>query len=254
MTRRFLRAQELLDELGISEPENIDLDAIAQYTGATVQRAPLASAEARIVGAGDEAVITINEKSLPSRQRFSISLPPGATVAGFPVLMPNDKDSNARFECSVYDRDPERKDSSPSRSWCAEARVLDQEIGDTLELAKKALCYEWPGLLCIELQGVGDIMFGARVKRKRHRESLDRRRAKASSPGTAVTDPESSSASLRSASRSQASSTSGSESRLAMSRSRRCERSAKASFRTSASKASKLVLMLFSKAEALNSL
>lgn len=72
MTRRFLRAQELLDELGISEPENIDLDAIAQYTGATVQRAPLASAEARIVGAGDEAVITINEKSLPSRQRFSI--------------------------------------------------------------------------------------------------------------------------------------------------------------------------------------
>lgn len=72
MTRRFLRAQELLDELGISEPEDIDLDAIAQYTGATVQRSPLKGAEARIIGAGDEAVITVNEKSLPSRQRFSI--------------------------------------------------------------------------------------------------------------------------------------------------------------------------------------
>lgn len=72
MTRRFMRAQELLDELGISEPVDIDLDAIAQYTGATVQRALLVGAEARIIGAGDEAVITVNEKSLPTRQRFSI--------------------------------------------------------------------------------------------------------------------------------------------------------------------------------------
>ena len=38
-----------------------------------------------------------------------------------------------------------------------------------------------------------------------------------------------------------------------MSRSRRCERSAGANFKTSASKASKLVLTLFSKVEALNS-
>lgn len=67
-----MRAQELLDELGVSEPGDIDLDAIAQYTGATVQRAPLTGAEARIIGAGDEAVITVNEKSRPSRQRFSI--------------------------------------------------------------------------------------------------------------------------------------------------------------------------------------
>ncbi len=67
-----MRAQELLDELGICEPEDIDLDAIAQYAGATVQRAALTGAEARIVGAGDEAVITVNERSSPSRQRFSI--------------------------------------------------------------------------------------------------------------------------------------------------------------------------------------
>jgi len=189
------------------------------------------------------------------RQTFLLGLPSSASVAGFLVVMPNDKDSNTCFEDSVYDRvrkDPKGKDSTASRSWCTETRVLDQQLCDTLELAEKALCYEWPSLHRVEIQGVRDVMFGARVKRKCHRESLDRRRAKASSPGTAATTPESSSASLRSASRSQASSTSGSASRLAMSRSRRCERSAGASFRTSASKASRVVLTLFSRAETLN--
>lgn len=84
------------------------------------------------------------------------------------MLMPNDKDSNARFEGSVYDRvrkDPERKDSATCLGWCAEARVLDQETGDTLELAEKALCYEWPSLLGVEVQGIGNVLFGARVKR-----------------------------------------------------------------------------------------
>ncbi len=36
MTTRFVRAQDLLDELGICEPEDIDLGAIAQYAGVTV--------------------------------------------------------------------------------------------------------------------------------------------------------------------------------------------------------------------------
>ncbi len=68
----------------------------------------------------------------------------------------------------------------------------------------------------------------------------------ASWPGTAVTEPASSSASLRSASRSHAASTSGSVSRLAMSRSRRRERSAGASFRTSASRISRFIVILTS--------
>jgi len=56
--------------------------------------------------------------------------------------MPNDKDSNTCFEDSVYDgvrKDPKGKYSTASRSWCAETRVLDQQLGDTLELAEKAL-------------------------------------------------------------------------------------------------------------------
>ena len=71
-TKRFPRAKELLDELGITEPEEIDLEAIAQHVGATVIRERLQGSEARIVGVDDRAVITVNQDSLPTRQRFSI--------------------------------------------------------------------------------------------------------------------------------------------------------------------------------------
>lgn len=70
--KRFRRAKDLLDELGITEPEEIDLEAIAQHVGATVVRERLRGAEARIVGVDDRAIITINQESLPTRQRFSI--------------------------------------------------------------------------------------------------------------------------------------------------------------------------------------
>lgn len=36
--KRFRRAKDLLDELGNTEPEKIDLEAIAHYAGATVVR------------------------------------------------------------------------------------------------------------------------------------------------------------------------------------------------------------------------
>jgi len=63
---------ELLDELGILEPEEIDLEGIAAYCGAFVVYEPLSGAEARIVGNRDKAFITVNSNSLRSRQRFSI--------------------------------------------------------------------------------------------------------------------------------------------------------------------------------------
>jgi Zn-dependent peptidase ImmA (M78 family) len=72
MAKRFLKAKDLLDELGITEPDEIDLEAIAQHVGATVTRQKLTGAEARIVGLNDQAIITVNEDSLPTRQRFSI--------------------------------------------------------------------------------------------------------------------------------------------------------------------------------------
>jgi Zn-dependent peptidase ImmA (M78 family) len=61
----------LLDELGIREPEDIAIEAIAQYCGATILYQPLQGAEARIVGSGDRAIITVNAAAARGRQRFS---------------------------------------------------------------------------------------------------------------------------------------------------------------------------------------
>ncbi len=72
MAKRYSKAKELLDDLGITEPEEIDLEAIAQYVGATVTQQPLVGVEARILGVDDQAIITVNQNSLLTRQRFSI--------------------------------------------------------------------------------------------------------------------------------------------------------------------------------------
>ena len=66
-------AEALLWNYGISDPADIDLDAIAFDMGATVHRRPLCGCEARLVADGDKAVITINSKSIITRQRFSLA-------------------------------------------------------------------------------------------------------------------------------------------------------------------------------------
>jgi hypothetical protein len=65
-------AELLLQELGITEPEEIDLEAIAWHVGATVKHRILDGCEARIVGAENRAIITVNAASTLVRQRFSI--------------------------------------------------------------------------------------------------------------------------------------------------------------------------------------
>jgi len=59
--------------------------------------------------------------------------------------MPNDDDSNAGPEASIHDRvrkDPQRKYSATFRGWCAEARMIDQELSDALELGEESLRHE----------------------------------------------------------------------------------------------------------------
>ena len=68
---RFRPAAALLRELGISEPEEIDIEAIAQYCGATVIYGRLTGSEARIIGVDDRAIITVNRSSSRGRERFS---------------------------------------------------------------------------------------------------------------------------------------------------------------------------------------
>lgn len=72
MSSRLYRPNELLEELGITEPSEIELEVIAQFVGATVVAEPLVGAEARLVGTGDSAIITINSNASVPRQRFSI--------------------------------------------------------------------------------------------------------------------------------------------------------------------------------------
>jgi hypothetical protein len=67
------QAEHLLQELGVTEPSEIDLDAIAYHVNARVRYRPLDGCEARIVGSGDRAIITVNASSIPSRKRFSIA-------------------------------------------------------------------------------------------------------------------------------------------------------------------------------------
>ena len=71
MARRFVSATDLLASLGITEPEEIDVYAIAQSQGATVVEKRVTGCEARIVGYGERALIVVNSESIPARKRFS---------------------------------------------------------------------------------------------------------------------------------------------------------------------------------------
>jgi len=71
MSRREIQ-KLYLDELGITEADEIDLEAIAYYKGATVEHRQLDGCEARIIGYGEKAIITVNDSSPLFRQNFSI--------------------------------------------------------------------------------------------------------------------------------------------------------------------------------------
>lgn len=65
-------AERLLIGLGIEEPKDIDLDAIAWTQGAVVNYRPIDNCEATIVGSKKRAVITVNSLSMRQRCRFSL--------------------------------------------------------------------------------------------------------------------------------------------------------------------------------------
>jgi Zn-dependent peptidase ImmA (M78 family) len=73
LSRPLSIPEKLLQDLGIERPQDIDLEAIAWELGARVKYRELRSYEARIVGRGDRAIITVDEKALPRRKRFSIA-------------------------------------------------------------------------------------------------------------------------------------------------------------------------------------
>lgn len=65
-------AEHVLQELGIAEPKDIDVEVIAWHLGAKVKFRALSDCEARIVGRDNHAVISVDEKKPFERQRFSV--------------------------------------------------------------------------------------------------------------------------------------------------------------------------------------
>jgi hypothetical protein len=66
-------ADKVLQDLGVTEPKEIDLEAIAYYLGARVRYRPLDGCEARIIGKDNGAIITVNTRSPLRRRRYSIA-------------------------------------------------------------------------------------------------------------------------------------------------------------------------------------
>lgn len=66
-------AEQLLQNLGITEPDEIDVEVIAWSVGAWVRYRPLPQGDARIVGIGDRAIITVDDRASRVRQRFSVA-------------------------------------------------------------------------------------------------------------------------------------------------------------------------------------
>jgi Zn-dependent peptidase ImmA (M78 family) len=65
--------EQLVASFGIKSPDDLDVTAIARVLGAEVRYEPLTGCEARIVGTATRAIIRINSRSQPTRQRFSIA-------------------------------------------------------------------------------------------------------------------------------------------------------------------------------------
>jgi Zn-dependent peptidase ImmA (M78 family) len=63
----------LIRALGINQPRDIDLEAIAAALGAKVRSGKLENCEARLIGFRDRAIITVNSGGDWRRRRFSIA-------------------------------------------------------------------------------------------------------------------------------------------------------------------------------------
>ena len=65
--------EDILFELGVTSPAEIDLPVIAYYLGATIKYSKLEGCEARIIGVGANAIIRVHRDAHPRRKRFSIA-------------------------------------------------------------------------------------------------------------------------------------------------------------------------------------
>jgi hypothetical protein len=66
------RAEARIAELGIRDPKDLDVEAIAADAGVSVRYESLAGCEATLVGFGQRAIATIRRSPVRGRERFSV--------------------------------------------------------------------------------------------------------------------------------------------------------------------------------------
>lgn len=111
-SRAFSKAEAILRGYGIDCPSQIDLEAVAYDMKATVRYRKLDGSEARIVGDGASAIITVQEGGQRPRQRFSIAHEIGHWIerhgrGGFvcakeDISPQNDREKSAEAEANVF--------------------------------------------------------------------------------------------------------------------------------------------------------
>lgn len=104
--------EDILQEVGIDRPDDIDLDLVAYTLHATVKRERLSGCEGQIIGTNARAIITIDSDADPRRQRFSIGHELGHWV--------NDRGKNLSYQCSDADM---RQYSSPKSDFKKQKEV-----------------------------------------------------------------------------------------------------------------------------------
>jgi len=110
--RPLSKAESILRSYGVDHPKQIDLEAIAHDLDATVRYRKLDGSEARIVGNGSSAIITVKENGQRSRQRFSIAHEIGHWIerhgrGGFicakeDISPQNDRDKGAEAQANAF--------------------------------------------------------------------------------------------------------------------------------------------------------
>jgi hypothetical protein len=163
-----------------------------------------------------------------------------------PSVPAHDQHVYAVFGGAIDDRVWEHtrgEELSAALSGRSKSGVGKHKIDNSLDLGDKPSCERWRSIAFIEGGGFRNVFLSVGMKRCFHPGKRASSRAIAASKGTVPALVAPISASLSSARASQAASISSSSSRLAKRRSARCDRSAGANLRASASRASKVLCM-----------
>lgn len=84
---------DILNELGITEPDEIDIEAIACHHGAFIKYGTLHGCAGRILGSDKKAIITVDNNCPHGRQRFSAGHEVGHWI----------RDRGKAFHCTSFD-------------------------------------------------------------------------------------------------------------------------------------------------------